>query len=59
MHVVESVLLDKGSDVIGVRHDTTVRQAAEKMIDANVGCLVVEDDEKVVGFSQSAIFFVA
>ena len=48
-HIVESVLLEKGSEVIAVRSDTTVRQAADKMIDANVGCLIVEDEENVVG----------
>ena len=47
--IVESVLLEKGSDVIGVRSDTTVRQAVEKMIDTNVGCLIVEEEGKVVG----------
>ena len=49
MHVVESVLLEKGSDVIGVRCDMTVRQAVGKMIDANVGCLVVDDGDEIVG----------
>ena len=48
-HLVESVLLEKGSDVISVRSDTIVRQAVEKMIDTNVGCLVVKNCEKVVG----------
>lgn len=49
MPTVESILLEKGSDVIGVRGDTTVREAVRKMIEANVGCLIVEEDEKTVG----------
>jgi len=49
MPTVESILLEKGSDVIGVRGETTVRQAVGKMVEANVGCLIVEQDEKVIG----------
>jgi len=49
MPTVESILLEKGSDVIGLRGETTVRQAVGKMIEANVGCLIVEQDEKVIG----------
>ena len=48
-HLVESVLLEKGSDIITVRADATIRQAAKLMIDTNVGCLIVEDDENAVG----------
>ena len=48
-HIVESVLLEKGSEVIGICSDATVRQAADAMIEANVGCLIVEEGEKVVG----------
>ena len=49
MPTVESVLLEKGSDVVGVLGETTVRQAVRKMIEANVGCLIVETDTKVIG----------
>jgi CBS domain-containing protein len=49
MPTVENILLEKGSDVIGLRGETTVRQAVGKMIEANVGCLIVEQDDKVIG----------
>lgn len=49
MATVEQILLEKGSDVIGVRCNVTVRQAVAKMIEANVGCLIIEEDTKVVG----------
>ncbi|MBT3202366.1 MAG: CBS domain-containing protein [Phycisphaerales bacterium] len=48
-HLVESILLEKGSDIITVRTDATIRQAAKIMIDTNVGCLIAEDDRGVVG----------
>ncbi len=46
---VESILLAKGSDVIGVGADATVRRAVGKMAESNVGCLIVEQDARVVG----------
>lgn len=49
MTTVYDVLMRKGSDVIAVLPETTVRQAVHKMVEANVGCLLVEQDEKVVG----------
>ena len=49
MTTVYDVLMHKGSDVISVLPETTVRQAAQKMIQANVGCILVEQDEKVIG----------
>lgn len=47
--MVESVLLEKGSDVISVRSDAIVRHAAQRMIDTKVGCLIVEEGDAVVG----------
>jgi len=49
MPTVESILLKKGSDVIGIGADATVRQAVSKMAESNVGCLIVEQDGEVVG----------
>lgn len=49
MSTVEDILMRKGSDVIAVVPDATVSQAVQKMIDANVGCLVVQEDTKVIG----------
>ena len=49
MSTVESILLQKGSDVIAVLAGATVREAVDKMIQANVGCVLVEESEKVVG----------
>ena len=49
MPTVESILLEKGSDVVGIGGDATVREAVQKMIESNVGCLIVEDDAQVVG----------
>lgn len=49
MNTVESILLEKGPDVVGIGRDATVRQAVERMMEAKVGCLIVEDDAKVVG----------
>jgi CBS domain-containing protein len=49
MTTVYDVLMHKGSDVISALPETTVRQAAQKMIQANVGCILVEQDEKVIG----------
>ena len=49
MSTVESILLEKGSDIIGLRDTATVREAVGKMIEANVGCLIVEANDKVIG----------
>ena len=49
MPTVESILLEKGSDVVAALPGDTVRQAVGKMIEANVGCLLIEEGEKAVG----------
>ncbi len=49
MSTVEDILMQKGSDVIGVVSDVTVSEAVQKMIEANVGCVVVQKDTKVIG----------
>ena len=49
MPTVENILLEKGSDVIAVLPGDTVRQAVEKMVEANVGCLLIEENDKAVG----------
>ena len=49
MPTIESILLEKGSDIIAVSADITVRQAVDKMIEANVGCVIVETNGRLVG----------
>ncbi len=49
MSTVESILLEKGSDVIAVSDNTTVREAVARMAEANVGCLLVETNDKAIG----------
>ena len=53
MATAAEILVQKGSDVVSVLSSWTVRQVAEKMIEANVGCVLVEEAEgdpvKVIG----------
>lgn len=49
MATAEDILLAKGSDVVGILATATVRQAASRMVEANVGCLLVEMDGRIVG----------
>jgi CBS domain-containing protein len=49
MATIENILLKKGSEVISTLPDTTIRQAVEKMAEANVGCLIIEYASKVIG----------
>ncbi len=50
MAVVENVLLKKGSGVIAVTPETTVADAALRMKEANVGCVLVEQHpDTIVG----------
>ena len=46
---VEDVLLEKGSDVVAILPTATIRQAVARMVEANVGCLVVEVEDRAVG----------
>ena len=49
MTTVESILMQKGSDIVGIVSGTSVREAVHKMAEANVGSLLVEEDVKIVG----------
>lgn len=49
MTTVEDILLQKGSDVISTTTTTTIREAARKMVEANVGCILVEEAGEIVG----------
>jgi len=49
MATVADILLRKGPDVVDTLTGTTVREAAAKMVEANVGSLLVEMNGKVVG----------
>ncbi len=49
MPTVGKILLEKGSDIIATLENTSIREAVKKMSDANVGCLLVEYNEKIIG----------
>jgi len=49
MPTAEDILMRKGSDVIACLPDTPVREAVHRMVEANVGCLLVEQDSKIIG----------
>ena len=46
---IRSILNSKGSDVMSVSPDTSVFDALQKMSDANVGALLVMDNDRLVG----------
>ena len=53
MTTVEDILLKKGSDVIAALPETSIRHAAQRMAEANVGCLIVEHHGVIIGiFSE-------
>ena len=49
MATVEDILMRKGSDIVGAVTGTTVSEAVRKMVEANVGCLLIEQDERALG----------
>lgn len=49
MSTVEDILMTKGPDVIVASRDMTVREAVKLMAEANVGSVVVKDDEGIHG----------
>lgn len=49
MVTVESILLKKGADVIAALPETSVRVAAQRMVEANVGCLIIEHHSAIIG----------
>ena len=49
MSTVEDILMIKGPDVIVAAPETTVRQAVTLISQANVGSVVVKDDQDVIG----------
>jgi CBS domain-containing protein len=53
MGTAQDILLDKGSDVVGILATATIRQAVNKMVEANVGCVLAEMEGRIVGiFSE-------
>jgi len=48
MAIVEDILLKKGSNVIAVVPETSVSEAAIRMKEANVGCVVVEEHPNTI-----------
>jgi CBS domain-containing protein len=44
MHTVADILAEKGSVVYGIKPSATVFEAIEKMVDHNIGSLLVIDD---------------
>lgn len=49
MATVRNALVFKGSSVIALAPTTTVLKAAELMAEVNVGSVIVENDNKVLG----------
>ena len=49
MNTVEDILMVKGSDVIVAAPAATVLEAARLMAEANVGSVVIRQDDRVVG----------
>lgn len=49
MHAVSDILEDKGREVLQIEADATVFEAVERMVEANVGSLLVSDGGQHVG----------
>ena len=49
MASVKSILIIKGTNVIVLSPTTTVLKTAELMAEVNVGCVVVGNDDEVLG----------
>ena len=49
MNRVSEILGDKGHDVLEIEADAPVLEAVKRMVDANVGSLLVKQDGKVAG----------
>lgn len=49
MRTVEDILLKKGAGVVTTHPTSSVREAVHQMAEANVGCLLIEDDSRIVG----------
>lgn len=49
MATLEDILMQKGPDVIVVTPNTTVREAVRMMCEANVGSVVVKEEERAEG----------
>jgi len=49
MSTVEDILMAKGPDVVVAGPDNTVEEAAKMMCQANVGSVIVKDDDAIAG----------
>ena len=49
MHELSEILDEKGHDVLQIEANASVFQAAERMVEANVGSLLVTDHGDVIG----------
>ena len=49
MHDVSDILDDKGHEVLQIEADATVFEAVKRMVDANVGSLLVSDAGRHIG----------
>lgn len=53
MITAKELLIEKGAHVVTTWPDTTIQQAVQKMTDLNIGCLIVEHHERIIGiFSE-------
>ena len=48
-HLLSSILADKSGDVLKIDGDATVFEAITLMVEANVGSLLVTDDDEIIG----------
>ena len=49
MHVISDILDEKGHEVLQIEADAMVFDAVRRMVDANVGSLLVRDGERHIG----------
>ena len=49
MNTVKTLLKEKGGNTWSIAPDATVYQALEKMLEKDIGCLLVLEEEKLVG----------
>jgi CBS domain-containing protein len=49
MHCIAEILEEKGSEVLTIDADASVHQAVQRMVEENIGSLMVTDGREIVG----------
>lgn len=49
MHCIAEILEEKGSEVLTIEADASVHQAVQRMVEENIGSLMVTDGREIVG----------